>query len=79
MKKNSKTNLNLKKPGGYNNVSVKNCLIPPELPSKSRHPPPQTGSIAQMFEVRSLFIGGPGSDTWVSVLIPGKEPVGKKD
>jgi len=33
-KKNSKTNLSLKKPGDFNNVTVKNYSVPPELPSK---------------------------------------------
>lgn len=40
-----KINLNLKKPEGFNKVSVKNYLIPPELSSKPRHPPPQTDNI----------------------------------
>ena len=31
-----------------------------------------------MFEVHCLFVGGPGTDAWVSVPIPGKEAVGKR-
>lgn len=60
-------------------VSVKNYLFPPKLISKPSHFPPRTGNITFELEILSLFIGGPGNDIWVFALIPGKEPVGKKD
>lgn len=44
-KKPSKTSLDFKKPGGFNNAYVKNYSVSPELPSKPRQPVPQTGNI----------------------------------